>query len=251
METQDKKGQGMVAVTGLTKQFKKVLAVDGVSFEAKAGEIFGLLGPNGAGKTTTLRMLATTLKPTGGTAVIAGHDVVSHPEEVRRKIGVLTASIGLYGRLTARENVAYFGRLHGMTDLQIKVGLDEIIEVLEMKDFADRRAENFSTGMKQKVAIARAIIHDPPVLMLDEPTSGLDVLGSQTVEKFMALARVRGKCVLFSTHLMWTAEKLCDRAAIVHQGKIVAVDTVAELMKRTDAGDLEEAFVRLIGAGAK
>lgn len=237
----------VVRVQGIRKEFGRFVAVDEVSFESRRGEIFGLLGPNGAGKTTTLRMLGTTLTPTRGTAIVAGHDVVRDPAAVRRSIGVLTASIGLYGRLTARENVAYFGRLHGVPDAAIRERIDRIFEQLEMQGFADRPAETFSTGMKQKVAIARALVHDPPVVILDEPTSGLDVLACQLVRAFMRQARDQGRCVILSTHLMWDVEVLCDRVGIVHQGRLVALDTVPGLKRATGAANLEDAFLHLIG----
>ncbi len=239
-------GDPVVQVRGLSKEFGRFVAVDDLSFESRRGEIFGLLGPNGAGKTTTLRMLGTTLTPTRGTAVVAGHDVAAAPAQVRRSIGVLTAAIGLYGRLTARENVAYFGRLHGLGDAEIHRRVEGIFERLEMQAYADRPAEAFSTGMKQKVAIARAIIHEPPVVILDEPTSGLDVLACQLVREFMREMRGQGRCVILSTHLMWDAELLCDRVAIVHGGRLIALDTVAGLKERTGTQNLEDAFMRLV-----
>jgi len=240
----------VIVATDLRKRFKKVVAVDGVSFEAKAGEIFGLLGPNGAGKTTTLRMIASSLTPDTGMAVIAGHDVAKAPDEVRRRIGVVTASIGVYGRLTARENLRYFARLYGLSGDDIEKRIQELIEYFEMKEYADRRAEPFSTGMKQKLAIARAIVHDPPVIIFDEPTSGLDVLASRIVVEFMRRARSEGKCVLLSTHHLWEAEKLCDRAAIIHEGRVKALATVQEIKEGTKCPDLEEAFLKLVNVNS-
>ncbi len=238
----------MIEVRDLHKSFGKVRAVDGVSFEASAGEVFGVLGPNGAGKTTTLRLLATTIKPDRGTASVHGYDIVREPIKVRQHLGVLTANIGLYPRLTARENVAYFARLYGLSDAAMKRRIDELFRLLDMEEYADRRTDTFSTGMKQKVAIARAIVHDPPVMIFDEPTSGLDVLGARTVVEFIRSCRAQGKCVLLSTHQMVEAAKLCDRVAIIHAGRIQAGGTVPELLARTGASDLEDAFMALISA---
>lgn len=236
----------MIVAQGLSKKFKDVTAVENVSFEAKAGEVFGLLGPNGAGKTTTLRLLSTVLRPTSGTATIAGFDVHRDPIEVRRRLGMLTAAIGLYGRFTARENIAYFGRLHGMSPEAIRKRTDELIAFLDMAEFADRRAENFSTGMKQRVAIARAIVHDPPVVIFDEPTAGLDLLAARLVLEFMRFAKTQGKCVILSTHHMHEAEALCDRVAIVHQAHLIADDTVTALKAGTGTASLEQAFMALV-----
>jgi sodium transport system ATP-binding protein len=205
-----------------------------------------VLGPNGAGKTTTLRLLATTIKPDSGTALVGGHDVVREPVQVRRSIGVLTANIGLYGRMTARENVAYFAALYGLSPSETRRRIDELFQLLDVESYADRRSDNFSTGMKQKVAIARAVVHDPPVMIFDEPTSGLDVLGARTVVEFIRSCRAQGKCVLLSTHQMVEVAKLCDRVAIIHRGRIQATGTVPELLARTGTSDLEDAFLALI-----
>jgi sodium transport system ATP-binding protein len=226
-----------------------VHAVNGVDFVAEPGQIFGLLGPNGAGKTTTLRMLATTVTPTGGTATVAGHDIQRDPLGVRRNIGVLTTNIGLYGRLTARENVAYFARLHGMDGRAAARRIDELFRLLEIEDYADRRADHFSTGMKQKVAIARAVVHDPPVMIFDEPTTGLDVMSSRTVVDFIRAMRDAGKCVILSTHAMHDVEKLCYTVLIIYKGSVLTTGTPAELVRRTGQNDLEEAFLHLVGAG--
>jgi sodium transport system ATP-binding protein len=238
----------MIEAQDLRKSFGKVRAVDGVSFAARGGEVFGVLGPNGAGKTTTLRLLATTIKPDGGTAIVRGHDIVREPVKVRENLGVLTSNIGLYPRLTARENVAYFARLYGLSETATKRRIDELFHLLDMRDYADRRADTFSTGMKQKVAIARAVVHDPPVLIFDEPTSGLDVLGARTVVDFIRSCRAEGKCVLLSTHQMVEVAKLCDRVAIIHAGQIRAAGTVPELLARTGAADLEDACMALVSA---
>jgi len=236
----------MIEVRDLRKSFGKVCAVDGVSFAAHAGEVFGVLGPNGAGKTTTLRLLATTIKPDSGTATVRGYDIVREPIKVRENVGVLTSNIGLYPRLTARENVAYFARLYGLSEAATKRRIDELFRLLDMGDYANRRADTFSTGMKQKVAIARAVVHDPPVMIFDEPTSGLDVLGARTVVDFIRSCRAQGKCVLLSTHQMVEVSKLCDRVAIIHAGHIRAGGTVPELLSRTGTADLEDAFMALI-----
>lgn len=237
----------MLSVQKLTKRFKDITAVDEVTFTASGGEIFGLLGPNGAGKTTTIRVIATVLEATGGTAEVAGFDIRKNSEDVRRNVGVLTADIGLYDRFTARENLRYFGQLYGMGGDALEERIDELITTLDMGLFANRRAGKFSTGMKQKVAIARSIIHDPKVIIFDEPTAGLDVLASQTVTRFMKKAREMGKLVVLSTHNMHDAEKLSDHVAIMHRGKLVASGTVADILVKTGADSLEDAFIRLVG----
>lgn len=240
----------LLSVEHLSKKFfgKKgeITAVDDVSFSADAGEIFGLLGPNGAGKTTTIRLISTVLQPTGGTVTVAGHSIKAEPEAVRRVIGILTTDIGLYDRFTARENLRYFGELYGMTGEALEKRIEELFELLEMQDFADRRAGKFSTGMKQKVAIARSVIHDPQVIIFDEPTSGLDVLASQTVIRFMQRAQQMGKLVILSTHEMFNAERLCNRVAIIHRGGLVALDTVQTIKQQTHTSSLEDAFMSIV-----
>jgi sodium transport system ATP-binding protein len=231
---------------GLTKDYDGIRAVDHLDFEVEEKEIFGLLGPNGAGKTTTIRMLATVVVPSGGTARVLGRDICRDPLAVRRSIGVLTTDVGLYDRFTARENVRYFGRLYGMDDRKIDARIEELFGLLEMQDFADRRAGSFSTGMRQKTAIARAIIHDPSVLMLDEPTTGLDVLASQTVLGFIKQSKEQGKTVILSTHMMPVAQKLCDRVCIIHEGRLVALDKTEAILQRTGAVDLEDAFIAMV-----
>lgn len=230
----------------LTKKYGNIVAVDGVSFEARRGEIFGLLGPNGAGKTTTIRLIATVLAPTDGTAKVAGYDILLQPVEVRKRIGLLTTDIGVYERFSGRENLEYFGRLYGMDASLIRSRINELAEMLDMGEFIDRRAGQFSTGMRQKLAIARSVIHNPEVIIFDEPTSGLDVLASQTVLAFMRKARSDGKCVIFSTHQMPDAERMCDRIAIIHRGSMVACDAVASLKSRTQTQNLEDAFLSLV-----
>ncbi len=242
----------MIQAENLSKTFKDkkrgtVKAVDGISFECKAGEIFGLLGPNGAGKTTTLRMLSTSLKPTSGTAMINGVDVADEPEKVRGQIGFLSGNTGLYGRLTAREMVTYFGKLYGMSASDIKLRIDKLFSMLDMQEFADGRNEKLSSGMKQKVSIARSVIHDPPIMVFDEPTTGLDVMSSRTIVQFIRKCRDDGKCVIFSTHIMSEATRLCDRIAIIHKGRIFADGTVDEILSRTGVDNLEDAFIRIVG----
>jgi len=237
----------MLSVQKLSKKFKDFLTVDNVSFEAHGGEIFGLLGPNGAGKTTTIRVIATVLQATSGTATVKGFDIKQDPKNVRKNLGLLTADIGLYDRFTARENLRYFGRLYGMSGQSLEQRIQELIEFLDMKRFADRRAGKFSTGMKQKVAIARSVIHDPDVIIFDEPTAGLDVLASQTVIRFMQKMRDMGKLVVLSTHDMAHAQSLCDRVAIIHRSKLIAEDSVSNLLLKHNTKTLEEAFITIVG----
>ncbi len=240
----------MINVENLFKHFGKVHAVNGVSFTAQDGEVFGLLGPNGAGKTTTLRMLATVLHPTRGTASIAGHDLLREPAAVRAILGVLPEYWGLYGRLTARENLRYFGKLYGLQGPDLETRIVELIELLEMNEYADRRCDPFSKGMKQKVALGRSLIHDPRHLLLDEPTAGLDVMSTRQVRKLIARFRDEGRCVILSTHILSEAERLCDHIAIIHQGHIIATGTADELCRQSGQTSLEDAFVQLVGADA-
>ncbi|HEY9788388.1 MAG TPA: ATP-binding cassette domain-containing protein [Candidatus Obscuribacterales bacterium] len=221
-------------------------AVDHVSFSCEPGEIFGLLGPNGAGKTTTLRMIATILKPDSGTVVLDGYDIRENPEAVRRGLGFLSAETGLYERLTPREILTYFGQLSKYPESKLKERIEELIEVFEISGFADTRCEKLSTGMKQKVSIARAIVHDPPVMALDEPTSGLDVITSQATHRFIRECKERGKCIVFSTHIMSEAEKLCDRIGIIHKGRIFAMGTLEQLRKQTGEHYLEDIFLAVV-----
>lgn len=242
-----------VRVEGLTKVFrdpkrKALRAVDGVSFEARPGEIFGLLGANGAGKTTTLRILSTMLAPTAGDASLCGYSIVREPEQVRRRIGFMSAATSLYGRLTAREMVTYFGRLNGMPRARLEARLEELFALFDMRDFADVRCDKLSTGMKQKVSIARTVLHDPEVMIFDEPTAGLDVLTSRTIVQFVRDCRARGKCVLFSTHIMDEVEQLCDRVAVIHAGRLLACEPTAALRARAPGGRVADAFVGLVEA---
>jgi sodium transport system ATP-binding protein len=221
-------------------------AVDGVSFECRPGEIFGLLGPNGAGKTTTLRMVSTVLRPTGGRARVAGFDVVDEPEKVRARIGYMSASTGIYDRMTAWELVEYFGRLYGLEPEPLRARMEEVFGWLQMNDFRDVLGSKMSTGMKQKVSIARTVVHDPPVLIFDEPTSGLDVLVARAVLQKIGELRDRGKTILFSTHAMHEVQKLCNRVAIIHKGRLQALGEPRELLERFDQPDLEELFFHLV-----
>lgn len=237
----------MLHVENLTKKFNHFTAVDGVSFDAHGGEIFGLLGPNGAGKTTTIRVIATILEANSGTATVNGLDIKHDAEKVRQHVGFLTAEIGMYDRFTARENLRYFGNLYGMEGEKLEKRIDELIELLDMKTFADRKAGKFSTGMKQKVAIARSVIHAPDVIIFDEPTSGLDVLASQTVIRFMKRMRDQGKLVVLSTHDMAHAQSLCDRIAIIHRAKLILEDSVTNVLSKYQTKTLEEAFIKIVG----
>lgn len=237
----------VLAVRNLVKEYKEgVRVVDDVSFEVRAGEIFGLLGPNGAGKTTIIRSVSTILSFTSGAIEVMGIDNRKQPKEVRANIGVLTTDIGAYDRFTGRENLRYFGELYGMKKKELDKRIGELAGLLDMEDFLDKRAGEYSTGMKQRLAIARSVIHDPQVIIFDEPTSGLDVLASQTVRNFMQRAKELGRAVIFSTHQMYDAEKLCDRVFIIHKGKAVAYDTVPRIKEAAGASDLEDAFLKLV-----
>ncbi|HEX2946230.1 MAG TPA: ATP-binding cassette domain-containing protein [Clostridia bacterium] len=238
----------MVEVKELVKKFGDFTAVDGVSFQVSKGEIFGLLGENGAGKTTTLRMLATMLRPTSGHAILDGYDTVNEPEKVRSHIGILFGGeTGLYDRLTAAENIAYFGELNGMDKAAIKERTRQLAEVFGMQEFLGRRASKLSKGMKQKVAFARSIIHSPDIMLFDEPTSGLDVSAAREVQGFILDCKAEGKTIIFSSHTMSEVDKLCDRIGIIHKGRLVETGTVEGIKEKYGDDDLEEIFVRLAG----
>ena len=242
----------MIEARSLSKRFQdkkrgEIRAVDNVSFSCKPGQIYGLLGANGAGKTTTLRMLATILEPTDGTAVICGYDVVEHPEKVRANVGFLSTATALYPRLTSQEMVEYFGRLNGLDEPTLKKRIDDIFNRLEMNDFRDRRCDKLSTGMKQKTSIARTLVHDPPVMIFDEPTTGLDVMTARTIINFISECRDRGKTVIFSTHIMSEVERLCDHIGIIHDGKLLTEGTVAELRAKYNEHNIEEIIVKVVG----
>jgi len=242
----------LIDVQHLSKSYEDpdgglVHAVVDATLTCQAGEIYGLLGPNGAGKTTTLRCLATTLTPTGGSARIAGHDVVTEPEAVRRSIGFLSAAIGLYSRLTPRETLRFFAQLYGMGGDLLDSRVAHVLELFDITSYADRPNDRLSTGMKQRVGLARAVVHDPPVLILDEPTSGLDPIVSRTVERAVQSLAAGGKCVLFSTHLLDQAEAVCSRIGVIGNGSVLAQGTVAELCARTGTQNLRGAFFALVG----
>ena len=238
----------MLELKNLTKKFGGVTAVDDLSFEISKGEIFGLLGENGAGKTTTLRMLATMLKPTSGTAILSGVDMSHSPEEVRGRVGILFGGeSGLYDRLTVFENIRYFGELNDIPVDEIKKRIRVLADIFDMNDFLEKRAGKLSKGMRQKASFARAIIHNPDVLLLDEPTSGLDVGAMREVQSFIKRQKDEGKTILFSSHTMSEVEKLCDRIAIIHKGKLAAIGTLDELFKRYQTENLEELFMGLVG----
>lgn len=238
----------MIEVNSLSKTFKEVKAVDNISFTVKSGEIVGLLGENGAGKTTTLRILATMLKPTGGTAKVNGFDILTEDSMVRSQIGILFGGeVGLYDRLTARENIKYFAMLNGLSKEETKKNIDELVKALEMEEYIDRRVGKFSRGMKQKVAIARSIVHNPKVMLFDEPTMGLDVTAARIVQNFIFKCKEQNKSIIFSSHSMVEVEKLCDRVIIINKGKIVETGTINELKQKYNNKDLEEVFISLIG----
>jgi sodium transport system ATP-binding protein len=237
----------MIEVRDLHKAFGKVKAVDGASFTAADGQITGLLGPNGAGKTTSLRMLYTLMKPDRGQVLVDGIDAVVDPTAVRRRLGVLPDSRGLYKRLSSRENIQYFGRLHGMDDALIARRIETLSTALEMGDIIDRRTEGFSQGQRVKTAIARALVHDPRNVILDEPTNGLDVMATRAMRRFLNQLRDEGRCVLFSSHIMQEVAALCDRIVIIARGQVVAEGTPDELRAQTGEENLEDAFVKAIG----
>src|SRR5438093_4202186 len=241
----------MIEAAHLTKVFHDrkrgdIRAVDGINFRCLPGQIYGLLGANGAGKTTTLRMLATILEPTDGTAIVAGYDIVEQPEKVRANVGFLSTATALYPRLTAQELVEYFGRLNGLDEATLKRRIDEIFGRLDMDGFRDRRCDKLSTGMKQKTSIARTLVHDPPVMIFDEPTLGLDIMTARTIIEFIRECRGRGKTVIFSTHVMREVEKLCDIVGIIQGGKLLAEGTLEQLRQRHRENDLEEVFVKIV-----
>ena len=242
----------MIIANDLHKSFKtktgKVTAVDGVSFTAHDGQITGLLGPNGAGKTTTLRMLYTLMTPDRGTVTVDGIDAARDPVAVRRALGVLPDARGVYKRLTARENIAYFGELHGLSSKQIAERTKALSDALDMGDILDRQTEGFSQGQRTKTAIARALVHDPRNVILDEPTNGLDVMTTRAMRGFLRQLREEGRCVIFSSHIMQEVAALCDRIVIIAKGTVVAAGTADELREQAGEDNLEEAFVKVIGS---
>jgi sodium transport system ATP-binding protein len=240
----------VICAEDLHKSFGLIKAVDGVSFVARDGEITALLGPNGAGKTTTLRMLYTLMQPDSGRVLVDGIDARQQPLEAQRRLGVLPDARGLYRRLTARENIAYFAALHGLPACEASARIEALLQALSLRDVADRPTEGFSHGERLKTALARALIHDPPNVLLDEPTAGLDIMSTRSLRDFLRHLREQGRCVLFSTHVMQEVSALCDRVVIIARGRVVAEGTPEELRARAHEHNLEEAFVRLIGAAA-
>ena len=238
----------MIEVQGIHKQFGCVVAVDDVSFTAADGVVTGLLGPNGAGKTTTLRVLSTLIVPDRGRALVDGLDVAQEPLEVRRRMGILPDARGLYPRLTAREHVHYYGELHGLSQEVIARRCDELMDLLDLKGVADRRVEGFSNGERTKVALCRALVHDPRNVLLDEPTNGLDVMSTRGVRTLIRQLKAQGRCVVFSSHVMQEVAALCDRIVVVAKGRVVADGTADEMRAKTGKDSLEEAFVQIIGS---
>jgi sodium transport system ATP-binding protein len=238
----------MITVEGLRKQFKQIVAVDDVSFRAENGSVTGLLGPNGAGKTTTLRMLYGLIQPDRGAVKIDGLDVTRDPLAAQRAIGVLPDARGLYPRLTSREHIRYCGELHGLGGAALEARIETLLEVLDMKTIADRRTEGFSHGERMKVAIARALVHQPNNVLLDEPTNGLDVMSTRAIRRLIQQLRGEGKCVVFSSHVMQEVAAVCDRIVVVARGRVVADHTPDELRARTGKESLEEAFVSVLGS---
>ncbi len=236
----------MIKVEGIHKSFGKVHAVRGVSFDAPDGKITGLLGPNGAGKSTTLRVLYTVLKPDEGSASIDGADVVTDALEARKRIGALPHGAGLYPHLSARENIAYFAKLCGLAKAEIDDRVDEIVRLLDIGDFADRRTKGFSQGQRTKVSLARALVHDPQNILLDEPSNGLDVMATRSLRELILKLKDDGRCVLFSSHVMQEVAALCDDICIIANGQVAIDDSVDGIRERTGCEDLEEAFVKAI-----
>jgi sodium transport system ATP-binding protein len=249
----------MSAAAILTRDLRKVFedpergaveALRGVDLECRYGEIYGLLGPNGAGKSTTLRILATILAPSSGSAEVDGVDVARDPLEVRRRLGYLSATTGLYARLTPRETLRYFGAMHGIPADALEARIDELVATFEITHFADQRCEGLSSGQRQRVSIARAVLHDPAVLILDEPTTGLDILGTSDMIEFIATRRAAGRSILFSTHILSEAERLCDRIGVIHRGRLLAAGTLPELCAQTGREYLDEVFRALVEEAA-
>lgn len=241
----------MIEVNEITKVFRvkkgeDIKAVDHVSFKCSRGEIYGLLGPNGAGKTTMLRMLSTALKPVSGGGTVAGWDLIKNPDKVRENIGFLSSATGLYRRLTGREMLVYFGKLNGMVGDELTARVNELVQMMDMTSFAGVKCDKLSSGQKQRVSICRSIVHDPPVMIFDEPAEGLDVIAAETIVNFIKDCRNRGKCVIFSTHVMREAEKLCDRIGIINKGRICAEGSLTQLSRQYDSDDLEIIFRRAV-----
>lgn len=244
----------MIEANHLTRTFAgprgtRVAAVEDVSFTVGSAEVFGLLGPNGAGKTTLLRMLSTIIAPSSGHCVVAGARADQAPAAVRQRVGFLSGNTRLYGRLTARELLRFFGRLHGLADDHAAERIQVVADLLSMHPILDRRCDQLSSGQVQRVSLSRVILHDPPVLILDEPTVGLDIMSSRTVLAFIRDLRARGRCVVLSTHYLTEAELLCDRIGLMHRGRLLAIGTTADLCARTATTNLQDAFLALVGSG--
>jgi sodium transport system ATP-binding protein len=237
----------MIRVENLHKRFGGVKAVDGVSFVADDGKVTGLLGPNGAGKTTALRMLYALMRPDEGTVDVDGIDAVAEPQAAQKRLGVLPDVSGLYPRLTPREHIEYYGHLHGLSGAALKDRMEQLLTMLDMKDIADRRTQGFSHGERTKVALARAVVHDPRNIILDEPTNGLDVMSTRAVRDIIRAFKAEGRCVLFSSHIMQEVSALCDRIIVIARGRVVAAGTPDELRRQTGHQNLEDAFVALVG----
>jgi len=240
----------MIRITGLTKRYGPVSAVRDLSLQVSPGEVYALLGPNGAGKTTALRCLAALLQPSAGTVEICGIDVMKRPAEARSRLAYLSSSMGLYARLSARELVAFFGQLHGLAGAVLEERVEAMVRLFGLGEVADRLCGKLSTGQRQRVSLARALVHDPPVLILDEPTLGLDVLSGQTIHEFIQRERGRGKAILFSTHQMEEVELLADRVGVLRRGELVAEGTPTEIVVRTGAPNLARAFLALVAGDA-
>ncbi|MFP4135736.1 MAG: ABC transporter ATP-binding protein [Candidatus Acetothermia bacterium] len=243
-----------VRTVDLTKKFdlsrkESITAVRKMNLEATSGEVLGILGPNGAGKTTALRMISTILRPTSGTAVVEGHDVVKEPLQVRQSIGYLATEMGLYGRLTPTETLTFFARINGLEEDRIEPRMGEVFDILDMREFLGRKVNNLSTGMKQKLSLARSIIHDPPVLIFDEPTQGLDLMTSKTVTDYIEEFKREGKTIILSSHIMNVAEKLCDKVAILFEGEVKAFGRLDQLLERHGREDLESLFFDIVEGG--
>lgn len=247
-EYEKRRDVSLIEVKSLSKNFKEVEAVKDVSFNVQNGEIVGLLGENGAGKTTTLRILATMLRPTRGTTFINGYNIVESPQNVRREIGILFGGeVGLYDRLTARENIQYFAQLNDMNEEDMQRSIDTLVDKFQMDEYIDRRVGKFSTGMKQRVAIARSIVHQPSVMLFDEPTAGLDVSATKIIHDFILQCREEGKAIIFSSHSMQEVEKLSDRIIIIHKGSIIDHGTIEYFKQKYESHDMEDIFIRLVG----
>lgn len=244
----------MIEISDLTKTFtsgnRKIHAVRAVSFQVNSGEVFGLLGPNGAGKTTTMRMILGLLKPDSGFAEIDGLRSDTQPDEIKRRVGFLSASAGVYQWLTGREILHFFGDVYGMSPDEIDQRLDGLTQILQLGDFIDQRCSTLSTGQKQRINLARALIHDPPVMMLDEPTLGLDVIGSQVIFEYIDMLKEQGKAIILCTHRLEQAQRVCDRFGLLHQGNMAHTGSLEELRRSTQCNDLVEIFVELIEKGS-